>query len=63
LIKQLFERIDPVTSKELGVQENDLWFVAVAMHYNLSFISRDEMPRIREVVKRFGLGVTFDDWF
>ena len=27
--------IDPVTSRELGIQENDLWIAAQALEYNL----------------------------
>jgi predicted nucleic acid-binding protein len=54
--------IDPATSLELGVQENDLWIVAVAMRYNLNFVSRDGMIPIREVVRKNKLNVHFDDW-
>ena len=33
--------IDPITSKELGIQENDLWIVAQALTRNLTFITKD----------------------
>jgi tRNA(fMet)-specific endonuclease VapC len=41
--------IDPATSQELGIQENDLWIAAQAMEYNLVFVTNDKMERIREV--------------
>ena len=44
--------VDPVTSKELGIQENDLWLAAQAMEYNLILVSNDKMNRIRDVSSR-----------
>jgi len=41
--------IDPVTSQELSIQENDLWMAAQALEYNLVFVTNDKMERIREV--------------
>ena len=41
--------IDPVTSQELGIQENDLWIAAQALEYNLVFVTNDKMERIRDV--------------
>ena len=41
--------IDPVTSQELGIQENDLWIAAQALEYNLVFVTNDKMARIRDV--------------
>ena len=41
--------IDPVTSRELGIQENDLWMAAQALQYNLVFVTNDKIERIREV--------------
>jgi len=41
--------IDPVTSQELGIQENDLWMAAQALQYNLVFVTNDKMERIRDV--------------
>ena len=40
--------IDPVTSQELGIQENDLWIAAQALEYNLVFVTNDKMERIRD---------------
>lgn len=33
------ELMDRTTAKELGIQENDLWIVSVAVQYNLKFIT------------------------
>lgn len=41
--------IDPVTSQELGIQENDLWIAAQALEYNLVFVTNDKMERMRDV--------------
>ena len=39
------------TSRELGIQENDLWIVSVAVQYNLRFITRDKMERVLTAAK------------
>jgi len=41
---------DPVTSLELGIQENDLWIVAQAITYGLILVTNDKLNQIREVV-------------
>ena len=41
--------IDPVTSRELGIQENDFWIAAQALEYNLVLVTNDKMDRIRDV--------------
>lgn len=40
------ELLEATTSRELGIQENDLWIVSVAVQYNLRLITRDRMERI-----------------
>jgi tRNA(fMet)-specific endonuclease VapC len=49
--KQPEELRDETTGFELGIQENDLWIVSVAVQYDLRFITQDEMRRIREVTR------------
>ena len=39
---------DKTTGRELGIQENDLWMAAIAVQYNMSFVSDDKMRRIKE---------------
>lgn len=41
---------DPVTSLELGIQENDLWIVAQAITYGLVLVTNDKLKRISEVI-------------
>lgn len=41
--------IDPITSLELGIQENDLWIAAQAVVRNLTLVTNDKLARIREV--------------
>lgn len=41
--------VDPVTSLELGIQENDLWIAAQAITRNLTLITNDKLIRIRDV--------------
>ena len=40
---------EKTTSKELGVQENDIWIAAQAVQYNLILVSGDYMRRLQEV--------------
>ncbi len=41
---------DPITARELGIDENDLWIVAQAVERNLVLVTSDKMKRIREAV-------------
>jgi tRNA(fMet)-specific endonuclease VapC len=41
--------VDPVTSLELGMQENDLWLAAQAVEFNLVLVTNDALHHIREV--------------
>jgi len=43
--------VDNTTGKELGIQENDLWIVSVAIQYDLRFITLDKMQRVFQVAK------------
>ena len=51
--------VDPITSLELGIQENDLWIVAQAMVRNLTLVTNDKLTRIREVV---GTDLDIKNW-
>jgi predicted nucleic acid-binding protein len=42
--------IDPISGRELGVDENDLWIVAQAVTRNMTLVSNDKLKRICEVV-------------
>ncbi|EFK11198.1 toxin-antitoxin system, toxin component, PIN family [delta proteobacterium NaphS2] len=50
------------TSKELGVQENDIWIAAQAVQYNLILVSNDSMRRIQEVSADFEYSFQLASW-
>jgi tRNA(fMet)-specific endonuclease VapC len=46
------ELLDETSSRELGIQENDLWIVSVAVQYDLRFITRDKkIHRILDIAR------------
>ena len=52
------ELVCPVTSKVLGIQENDLWIAAQAVERNLVLVSSDVMRRIRAAAPE----LVVEDW-
>ncbi|MFO0863517.1 MAG: PIN domain-containing protein [Gemmataceae bacterium] len=50
---------DPATSKELGIQENDLWIASQAYEKNLCLVTNDKMNRIQEVTESL---IVFKNW-
>jgi len=42
--------IEPTTGKTLGIQENDLWIVSVAVQYDLKLVTNDRAEGIRRVL-------------
>ena len=53
--------VDPVTAKELGIQENDLWITAQAFEHNLVLVTHDKMDHIRQVLEG-ELTLAIEDW-
>ncbi len=49
--KNVEDLVERTTGKELGIQENDLWIVSVAVQYNLIFVTRDKMLRVVEAAE------------
>ena len=41
---------EPTSGKELGIQENDLWIVSVAVQYNMVFVTADGGGGMRAIV-------------
>lgn len=41
--------VDPATSLQLQIQENDLWIVAQAIRYGLTLVTHDKMTGIKAV--------------
>ncbi len=54
--------IDPTTSKELGIQENDLWLCAQAIAHGMVLVTNDKMRRIREVSKGMQPALRIQNW-
>jgi tRNA(fMet)-specific endonuclease VapC len=54
--------VDPLSSAELGIQENDLWIAAQAMEHNLVLVTHEKMARIKDVAKDLSNLVDFEDW-
>ena len=49
--KYVEDLVDRTTGKQLGIQENDLWILSVAVQYNLIFVTNDRMPRVIEAAR------------
>ncbi|MBC8273548.1 MAG: hypothetical protein H8E40_01050 [Chloroflexi bacterium] len=43
--------VDDVTGKSLGIQENDLWIVSVAVQYNYVLVTGDKAIGMQRVVE------------
>lgn len=50
---------DPITSLDLGIQENDLWIAAQAIEHNIVLVSHDGLDHIRTVA---GDVLEIEDW-
>lgn len=57
--KRIEEWKDPTTSKELQIQENDLWISALAWAYNLILVTDDAMSAILNIA---GSDIEFENW-
>ena len=57
--KRIEEWQDPTTSKELQIQENDLWISALAWAYNLILVTDDAMSAILNIA---GNDIEFENW-
>lgn len=57
--KRIREWRDPTTDKQLQMDENDLWIVAVAMAHNLVLVTHDKMNAIKSIT---GSDLRFEDW-
>ncbi len=53
---------DPITARELGIDENDLWIVAQAVERNLVLVTSDKMKRIREAVCEVYSEFRLENW-
>jgi tRNA(fMet)-specific endonuclease VapC len=53
---------DPITSKELGIQENDLWLCAQAIAHDMVLVTNDAMRPIRQVSQGMQPGLLIQNW-
>lgn len=49
--KYIEDLVDNVTGKSLGIQENDLWIVSVALQYHFVFVTGDKAGGMKRVVE------------
>ncbi|RMH19695.1 MAG: type II toxin-antitoxin system VapC family toxin [Acidobacteria bacterium] len=57
-VKRPEQLVDPETSLQLGIQENDLWLAAQALEHNLVLVTHDVLDRLRTVAKELRV----EDW-
>ena len=54
--------LDPITAKELEIQENDLWIAAQAIAHEMVLVTNDRMTRIRDVAKGAKQELRIQNW-
>ena len=52
--------IDPITSRELGIQENDIWIAAQAMVRNMVLVTADK--KLIQITEVAGDGLHIENW-
>jgi len=60
--KRLKQLVDPVTTEELGVQENDVWIAAQAMTLNLVLVTNDSRGYFGELQRHFAPTLQVENW-
>jgi len=60
-VKRPEQLIDPVTAKELGIQENDLWIAAQALTRDMILVTNDK-KLIRPIVEVLGDELKIENW-
>ena len=54
--------VDRTSSRELGVQENDIWIASQAIQYNLILVTEDRMARLAEVSQALADPLRITKW-
>jgi predicted nucleic acid-binding protein len=54
--------VDPVTAKELQIQENDLWLCAQALAHEMVLVTNDRMTQIRNVASGMNPELLVQNW-
>lgn len=60
--RRIEELVAPVTARELGVQENDLWIAAQAMTHNLTLVTHDSRGNFAKLLAAFKATLRVEDW-
>jgi tRNA(fMet)-specific endonuclease VapC len=60
--KRAEELVFPMTGKELGIDENDIWIAAQAKTYNLVLVTHDTRGNFGRVLSQFAPTLTVEDW-
>jgi len=54
--------VDPMSAKELGADENDIWIAAQAMTHNLVLVTHDSRGHFGELLREFSAMLKVEDW-
>jgi predicted nucleic acid-binding protein len=54
--------LEPVTAKELQIQENDLWLCAQAVAHRMVLVTNDRMTSIRNIAAGMNPPLIVQDW-
>jgi len=54
--------VDPITARELGADENDIWIAAQAMTLNLVLVTHDSRGHFGELQRQFATTLRVEDW-
>lgn len=54
--------LDPVSAKELQIQENDLWLCAQALAHGMVLVTNDRMTQIRNVASGMNPELLVQNW-
>jgi predicted nucleic acid-binding protein len=60
--KRAEQMCDPLTALELGIDENDLWIMSLALERNVTLVTGDKMARLRDAVRSFKPDFCVENW-
>lgn len=61
-IERAKQIVDPMTARELGADENDIWIAAQAMAHNLVLVTHDARGHFGELQRQFATTLRVEDW-
>jgi predicted nucleic acid-binding protein len=60
--KRLKQLVDPDTTEDLGVQENDVWIAAQAITQNFTLVTHDSRGHFGALLRHFHATLRVEDW-